>query len=110
MKKGVIFFLFFSLLTAAVYAEGVDYSVEISQKAGRGLANALSSPLEIPCGIRDEVSDRGGVGVVTGLFKGIGFFARRLLVGVTELGTFMIPMEETLPAVCAKKPKPAIQS
>ena len=110
MKKAVIFFLLFLLVTATVYAEGVDYSVEISQKVGRGLANALSSPLEIPCGIRDEVADRGGVGVVTGLFKGIGLFVRRLLVGVTELGTFMIPMEETLSAVCAKKALPGIQA
>ena len=109
MKKIAILLLFL-FSAATVYAEGVDYSIEISQKAGRGLKNVLGSPLEIPCGIRDDVADRGGVGVVTGLFKGTGLFARRLLVGVTELGTFMIPMEETLPAVCAKKPKAAIQN
>ena len=88
---------------------GVDYNVEISQKLGRGLLNALSSPLEIPCTMGDDIKDRGGVGIVTGLFRGIGLFARRLLVGVTEVGTFVIPMEETLPPVCAKKPAAQIQ-
>lgn len=88
---------------------GVDYSVEVSQKFGRGLVNVLSSPLELPCTIRDDVSERGGVGVVTGLFRGLALFVRRVLVGVTEVGTFMIPMEATLPAVCAKKAPAKVQ-
>jgi len=82
---------------------GSDYRVGISQKFGRGILNLLSSPLEIPCGIRDE-------GLGTGFFKGIAFFLRRALVGATELGTFMIPMEATLPPVCAKKAEAAIQT
>lgn len=103
---------FLMLMAGAVplCAEGsADYSVGISQKLGRGLLNVLSSPLEIPCGIRDEVAERGGGGTVTGLFRGITLMARRILVGVTEVGTFMIPMEETLPPACAKKPAAAIQ-
>jgi len=59
---------------------GADYSVEISQKFGRGLLNVLSSPLEIPCGVRDDVREQGAAGTFTGLFKGIAFFARRVLV------------------------------
>lgn len=99
------------LSVPAAYAEsGVDYSVEISQKFGRGALNLLSSPLELPCTIRDDVSERGAPGVGTGLFRGLAFFLRRALVGVTEIGTFMIPMEETLPPVCAKKPAPAVQA
>ena len=111
MKKN--FWGIFSLLALVAvpaYADNVDYSIEISQKLGRGLLNVISSPLEIPCTIRDDASEKGGAGVATGLFKGIGLFARRVLVGVTEVGTFMIPMEETIPAVCAKKAKPAIQA
>ncbi len=99
--------LFLSPLTAR--AESVDYSIEISQKFGRGLRNTLTSPLEIPCTIRNDVKVRGGEGVVTGLFRGIGFFARRLLVGVTEILTFVIPMPETIPPVCAELPEAAIQ-
>lgn len=93
-----------------LYAESADYGVGISQKFGRGLLNVVSSPLELPCAIRDEVSERGAAGVASGLFVGIAYFVRRVLVGVTEVGTFVIPMEETLPAVCAKKAKPAIQA
>lgn len=89
---------------------GVDYSVEISQKFGRGLLNVLSAPLEIPCTMRDDVKDRGGAGTVTGFFRGLAFFSRRVLVGATEVMTFVIPMEATLPPVCAEKPEARIQS
>ncbi len=111
MKKIITFFLLFFCITLPVFAENsADYSVGMSQKLGRGLWNALSSPAEIPCTMRDDISQNGGVGIVTGLFKGIGFFARRLLVGVDEFATFMIPMEPTLAPVCTKKPAPAIQN
>ena len=89
---------------------GADYGVEISTKLGRGLLNVVSSPLEIPCAIRDDYSDRGGAGIATGFFKGLAFFLRRLLVGATEAGTFMIPMEATLPPVCAKRAPAQVSS
>lgn len=100
-----------SLFTSSPSSEaGVDYSVEVSQKFGRGLLNVLSSPLEIPCAIRDDVQEKGAAGVGTGFFKGIAFFLRRVLVGATEVGTFVIPMEATLPPVCAKKAEAGIQA
>ena len=90
-------------IPGSVYAGGsADYMVEISSKFGNGLKNVLTSPAEIPCTMRDD-------GPFTGFFKGTGFMLRRILVGVTEVGTFMIPMEETLPPVCAKRPAAAIQ-
>ena len=104
------FFCVFSFGLPLGRAEGgADYSIEVSQKFGRGLLNVISSPLEIPCGIRDDVAERGGAGAATGFFKGIAFFARRVLVGVCEVGTFVIPMEATLPPVCAAKPKPQVE-
>lgn len=104
-------FLFLVILAPGLRAEGgADYSVGISQKFGRGLMNVLSSPLEIPCGIRDEVGERGGAGIGSGFFKGTGLFLRRLLVGLTEAATFVIPMEATLPSVCSQKPKPRVES
>lgn len=113
MKKFLIMgFLFTRLILGAssAFAEGsMDYSVEISQKFGRGLKNVLSSPLEIPCTIRDDVKDRGAAGSITGLFRGVALMARRILVGVTEVGTFVIPMEETIPPACAKRPAANIQ-
>lgn len=107
-----IIFLFAILIFSAssVFAEGsVDYSVEISQKFCRGLKNVLSSPLEIPCAIRDDVKNRGAAGSITGVFRGIVLMARRILVGVTEVGTFVIPMKATIPPVCAERPQANIQ-
>ena len=92
------------------WAGGVDYTVEVSQKFGRGIKNIFSSPLELPCVMADEVNDRGALGLVTGLFLGPVFFVRRLLVGVTEVGTFVIPMEATLAPVCSKGPEPVVQT
>lgn len=89
---------------------GVDYGVDVSRKFGRGLVNLLSSPAEIPCTMRDDYSERGGTGLATGFFKGIFFFMRRALVGATEIGTFMIPMEATIPAVCARHPEARVES
>jgi hypothetical protein len=43
---------------------------------------------------------RGGF---TGFGKGTVFMLRRILVGVTEVGTFVIPMERTIPRVCSEK-------
>ena len=115
MKKQLSNFLIIMAILGSVipsaFAEGgADYTVEISQKFGRGAVNLLSSPLEIPCAMRDDVSDKGPGGIGTGLFKGIALFLRRALVGVTEIGTFVIPMEETLPSVCAKKPTLQVQT
>lgn len=90
------------------YADSADYAVEITEKFGRGVGNVLSSPIEIPCGFRDEMEERGAAGIVSGLFRGLTLFFRRVLVGVTEIGTFIIPMEATIPRVCAEKPKPAV--
>lgn len=92
------------------YAQGsADYAVGISEKFGRGLVNVLSAPLEIPCAMGDEVKERGGTGLVTGLFRGLALTARRILVGSTEVMTFMIPMEATIPVVCAKKAPPKVE-
>jgi len=94
----------------AGYADSSDYAVGVTEKLGRGIVNVLSSPLEIPCGIRDEVSDRGTGGVGSGFFKGLALFLRRVLVGATETATFVIPMEATIPNVCARKPAPAVET
>ena len=112
MKKKALFVMALVCCTvaAAEAQTGADYGIEISRKLGRGLGNVLSSPLELPCGIRDEVSEWGWQGAFTGPFKALALFARRLLVGVTEVGTFIIPMEGTLPPVCRKKQEPAVQA
>ncbi len=79
-----------------------DYMGEIGTKFGRGLVNVITSPAEIPCTIGNEMEVKGGAGFFPGFGKGIMFMLRRILVGVTEVGTFMIPMERTIPPVCKK--------
>lgn len=102
--------LFFNLVTPTLYAQGkIDYTIEVSQKLGRGVINVVSSPAEIPCTLKNEVEDRGAIGSVSGFFRGIVFMLRRVLVGATEIMSFVIPMKETLPPVCARRPPAQVQ-
>ena len=107
MKRMFYLFIAFLLIanltaTSAVASEGTtgDYMGEIGTKFGRGLWNVITSPAEIPCTMNTEMKDRGGVGFFTGFGKGTLFMLRRILVGVTEVGTFVIPMPADLPPVC----------
>ena len=77
-----------------------DYMKDIGTKFGRGLLNVVTSPADIPCTMADEMADRPSAGFFTGLGKGTVYMLRRILVGVTEVGTFVIPMERTIPPVC----------
>ncbi len=88
----------------AMAAEGTsgDYMGGMGRQFVRGLGNVLSSPAEIPCTIGDEMEVRSSTGFFTGLGKGTAFMLRRILVGVCEVGTFMIPAEPVLPPVCKK--------
>lgn len=116
MKKKILscLSLFVVLVTSAAYPAAWageetagDYMSEIGTKFGRGLFNVVSSPAEIPCRMTSEIKSKGAAeGTFTGLGKGVGFMLWRILVGVDEVGTFMIPMEATLPTVCTEA-KPA---
>lgn len=77
-----------------------DYLADLGSQLGRGVANILTSPLEIPCTIGDDMTARPETGFFTGLSKGTLFMLRRILVGVSELATFMMPAEPTIPPVC----------
>ena len=107
-----IFLIVFSLLLFGagagplIYAsDGTtgDYMVDIGTKFGRGLENILTSPAEIPCMMAEDIHASGAQGSVTGFGKGILFMCRRILVGVTEIASFIIPMERTIPRVCSAK-------
>jgi len=108
MKKNLFVVLCFAFVVwAAPSAQAGeetagDYFVGIGTKFGRGLWNVVSSPAEIPCNMTFDIQDKGGVGALTGFGKGTVFMLRRILVGVCEVGTFIIPMEATLPKVCSK--------
>ena len=97
--------LFFTLLltSSAAFAGTAttgDYMTDIGTKFMRGFGNILISPGEIPCGVIDDRQEHKVGGIFTGIGKGTVFMLRRILVGVDEVITFMIPMEATLPPLC----------
>ena len=100
----ILSLVFIPVTGQALAGEGTmgDYFADIGTKIGRGLENVLTSPAEIPCTMHQEMGDKGGEGFFTGFGKGTVFMLRRIWVGVTEVGTFMIPMERTIPPVCPK--------
>jgi len=104
MRKKIIFFALFLVAPVMVgFAEEAtvgDYMYGIGTKFGRGLENVVTSLAEIPCTIHADVKDQGGSGFFPGLGMGTVYMLRRMLVGVTEVGTFFIPMERTIPRVC----------
>jgi putative exosortase-associated protein (TIGR04073 family) len=95
-------FLFFFCGQPLLHAQATagDYFYDISTKFGRGLLNVVTSPAELPCRIADDVKENPGTGAFTGLGKGVVFMLQRILVGVTEVGTFIIPAPRTIPPVC----------
>ncbi|HNX69454.1 MAG TPA: hypothetical protein PLL75_01925 [Candidatus Omnitrophota bacterium] len=111
MKKFFALLLTFAFVSApVVFAEEAtagDYFYGIGTKFGRGFENTVTSLAEIPCTIHSDMSDKGGTGFLTGFGKGTLFMLRRMLIGVTEVGTFFIPMERTIPRVCHEE-KPAV--
>ncbi|MBI3313109.1 MAG: exosortase system-associated protein, TIGR04073 family [Candidatus Omnitrophica bacterium] len=102
----VIATLFVLLISPwAIAGEGTtgDYMGQIGTKFGRGLVNVITSPAEIPCRMGDDMEVKGAAGFFTGFGKGIYYMLRRILNGVTEIGTFMIPGERDIPPVCQDK-------
>jgi putative exosortase-associated protein (TIGR04073 family) len=111
MRFRMAVFLFFCAVVAPSFAsaEGTagDYMYAAGAQFGRGLENVVTSLAEIPCTIHADMKDQGGSGFFPGLGKGTLYMFRRLLVGVTEVGTFFIPAERTIPRVC-QNPKPSV--
>lgn len=103
-KQAILVIILFMTAVCPVQAQeetAGDYMYGMSSKFGRGLLNVLTSPAEIPCTMRDDMKDMApAAGFFTGFGKGTVFMLRRILVGVTEIGTFIIPMERTIPPVC----------
>lgn len=61
-------------------------------KLGRGLANVLTFPLEVPEQIsRTNNSDGPFAATTVGVLKGFGWAVGRACVGLYEAATFMIP-------------------
>lgn len=85
-----------------------DYFYGMGAQLGRGLVNVVSSPAEIPCTMTQDTKEQGASGLATGFGKGTFFMFRRILIGVSEIGTFILPAERTIPPVCQEKPSAAV--
>ena len=94
MKKvlTVIFVSLFLLsFTAPSFAEPAFVT-----KLVRGVANIVSAPLEIfkQTDAEYNSAERKPLGLVGGIFKGIGFTFARLASGVFDVLTFPFPLQE----------------
>lgn len=85
-----------------------DYLYGMGAQLGRGLVNVVTSPAEIPCTMTQDTKEQGASGLATGFGKGTFFMLRRILIGVSEIGTFILPADRTIPHVCQEKPTAAV--
>ncbi|OGW74852.1 MAG: hypothetical protein A2Z72_06715 [Omnitrophica bacterium RBG_13_46_9] len=89
MKKYVVFIL----IIAFISISNLSHADTPIKKLGRGFANVLTCPLEIPKGICDANSESGPFAAMTfGLLKGLFDTGVRAVVGVYEVATFLIPI------------------
>lgn len=97
MKKlllAAIIVLFVANLAAPVFC---DTPVT---KLGRGLANMLTFPLEVPEQVsRVNNSDGPFAASTVGVLKGLGWAVGRVCVGVYETATFMLPYPKNYKAI-----------
>ncbi len=69
-------------------------------KLGRGLANVLTFPLEVPEQVsRVNNSDGPFAASTVGILKGLGWALGRVCVGIYETATFMIPFPKDYRAI-----------
>jgi len=82
-----------SSVTTTYESAGREYTA--GDKLARGLANVLTSPLELPRNVQNMTEEQGVlVGWTGGMAQGIGMTALRIIVGAYEIITFPIPFPE----------------
>lgn len=73
--------------------ESYGSQYNMGDKFVRGLANILTSPLEIPRNVQNLTEESGVlVGWTGGICQGIGMMALRIIVGAYETVTFPVPL------------------
>lgn len=86
-RTALVLFVTIILSSAAVYA---DNAVD---KLGRGTANVITSPFELPSTMGQAAEENGPfAGFTIGAFKGTANFVKRAVVGVYEMATFPLPL------------------
>ncbi|OGW81706.1 MAG: hypothetical protein A3B72_03835 [Omnitrophica bacterium RIFCSPHIGHO2_02_FULL_45_28] len=80
---------------APVPASNKSYRLQMIEQLGRGAANVLYSPLEIPYRLKDDINRKDPFrGFVPGLIKGASWGIARAGIGVYEMGTFYMPHDK----------------
>jgi len=72
------------------------FADDMWDKGGRGIADLVTSPYEIIRQGKLDFDKKGGVGIFTGGFRGIGAMVGRMGVGAYELVTFPVPGYEPI--------------
>jgi len=77
---------------SSVTIEQQEKEYNMGDKFVRGLANMLTSPLELPRCVQNVTEEQGVlVGWTGGVAQGIGMTAMRIIVGAVEVVTFPVP-------------------
>ena len=91
--KRVAVFLVIAMLVVPMLAHAEDITKGPIEKLGRGIANVLTCPFEIPKGIGDVDEEKGMFAAYTwGILQGTVNTLKRAVVGVFEVATFPIPI------------------
>ena len=89
MKKALLFLLVFVVLFTPV----ISRANNALKKLGRGAANIVTCPMEIPYRIGEANKENGPVAAFTwGILNGIWQTCLRAATGVYEVVTFPIPL------------------
>ena len=91
MKKVITLIAIICVFSLATLA----YADTPLRKLGRGAANIITCPLEIPKGISDANAESGFIAAFTfGVIKGIFNTGMRGIVGAYEVVSFLIPIPQ----------------
>jgi len=94
-----LFFITMVLLFAMTIATPGFCDTPVT-KLGRGLANLLTFPLEVPEQVsRTNNSDGPFAASTVGILKGLGWAIGRMCVGAYETATFMMPFPKNYKAI-----------
>lgn len=90
MKRKLIFILIFSLFSLNCFAYS-EYSNPL-KKFCRGIVNGALGIVEVLRQMIETNKTEGDIaGFFWGLFKGMGYFLGRTLIGIYDTGTFLLP-------------------
>ena len=95
----VLMFAFIAGVAVPAHAEtaeqikGENIVLRPMMKLGRGVANVVFSPLELPMKWWDVQNDMGGIaGITYGTLNGVCFVVARIGVGLVDIITFPFPL------------------